>query len=135
MSGYAEITAEILEENDYLLFKDDWDKVVDKYLKSSIMTGVKMDLMDNVTFLIKNGFDITEIKDAISMAEKKVELENKGYEVLMDEEYWTFDENKLLQSVICIIDDKEVDTPVIWNQFGAYVEYEGVRTYVLEYTN
>lgn len=135
MSGYAEITAEILEENDYLLFKDDWDKVVDKYLKSSIMTGVKMDLMDNVTFLIKNGFDITEIKDAISMAEKKVELENKGYEVLMDEEYWTFDENKLLQSVICIIDDKEVDTPVIWDQFGAYVEYEGVRTYVLEYTN
>lgn len=135
MSGYAEITAEILEENDYLLFKNDWDKVVDEYLKSSIMTGVKMDLMDDIARLIKGGFDITEIKAAISMAEKKVELENRGYEVLMDEKYWTFDENRLLQSVICIIDDKEVDVPVVWDKIGAYVEYEGVRTYILEYTN
>lgn len=135
MGGYAEITAEILEENDYLLFQNDWDKVIEEHLKSSIMTGVKMDLMDDIIKLIKDGFDITEIKDAISMVEDKVKLDNKGYEVLMDDEHWTFDDKGLLQSVICIIDDEEVDTPVTWDKIGAYVEYEGVKTYVLENTN
>lgn len=29
------------------------------------------------------------------------------------------------------INDEEVDSHVIWDKIGAYVEYEGVKTYVL----
>ena len=53
------------------------------------------------------------------------------FEVMTDEQYWTFDDNDLLKSVICFIDGKEVDMPVIWDKTGAYVEYDGQRAYVL----
>ena len=35
------------------------------------------------------------------------------FEVMTDEQYWTFDDNDLLKSVICFIDGKEVDMPVL----------------------
>ena len=132
LGSYAEMTAETLEENIECLLTNNWDKVIDEYLKSYVMMGVKMDLMDNIVKLIDNGFDIFEIKDAVEMAERKSELEKKGYEVLYDEQYWTLDEEGILRSVVCIINNEEVDTPVTWDKFGAYVEYEGVKTYVLE---
>lgn len=53
------------------------------------------------------------------------------FEVMTDERYWTFDDNDLLKSVICLIDGKEVDMPVVWDKTGAYVEYKGQREYVI----
>ena len=53
------------------------------------------------------------------------------FEVMTDERYWTFDDNDLLKSVICLIDGKEVDMSVVWDKTGAYVEYNGQREYVL----
>ena len=131
LDGYAEITAHILEENAHRLLTNDWDKVVEEYLKSNVMTGVKIDLIDNIVELLEDGFDTFEIKDAIEIAERKVELQKSGYEVLYDEQYWTLDERGVLCSVVCIINDEEVDCPVTWDNYGAYVEYEGVKTYVL----
>lgn len=42
-------------------------------------------------------------------------------EVMFDEQYWTFDDNDRLKSVIVVKDGKEVDTPVVWDTVGAYV--------------
>ena len=53
------------------------------------------------------------------------------FEVMTDERYWTFDDNDLLKSVICLIDEKEIDMPVVWDKTGAYVEYNGQHKYVL----
>lgn len=53
------------------------------------------------------------------------------FEVMTDERYWTFDDNDLLKSVICLIDEKEVDMPVVWDKTGAYFEYNGQHKYVL----
>ena len=131
LDGYAEITARVLEENAYCLLTNNWDKIVEEHLKANVMTGVKIYLVDNIVTLLKDGFDIFEIKDAIRMAERQFELEKNGYEVLYDEKYWTLDEKGILRSVVCIINNEEVDSPVTWDDFGAYVEYEGVKTYVL----
>lgn len=57
---------------------------------------------------------------------------SENYEVMLDEQYWTFDYNNMLKSVIVIKDGKEVDTPVSWDSIGAYVRNSNEKIYVLE---
>lgn len=57
---------------------------------------------------------------------------SENYEVMLDEEYWTFDDNDVLKSVMVIKDGKEVDTPVVWDDTGAYVQNGNEKIYVLE---
>lgn len=57
---------------------------------------------------------------------------SQNYEVILDEQYWTFDDNDMLKSVIVIKDGKEVDTPVSWDDAGAYVQNGNKKIYVLE---
>lgn len=57
---------------------------------------------------------------------------SQNYEVMFDEQYWTFDDNDRLKSVIVVKDGKEVDTPVVWDTVGAYVQNGNEKIYVLE---
>lgn len=57
---------------------------------------------------------------------------SQNYEVILDEQYWTFDDNDMLKSVIVIKDGKEVDTPVSWDDAEAYVQNGNEKIYVLE---
>lgn len=56
-----------------------------------------------------------------------------GFEVSMNEGNWQFDENHVLQSALCFINNMKTFLPVVWDQDGAYVENNGTRIYVLEY--
>lgn len=55
-----------------------------------------------------------------------------NYEVMLDEQYWTFDDNDILKSVVVIRDGQQVDTPVVWDDAGAYVLNGTDKVYVLE---
>lgn len=57
---------------------------------------------------------------------------SRNYEVMLDEQYWTFDSNDRLKSVIVIKNGKKVDTPVSWDAAGAYVQNGNDKIYVLE---
>ena len=58
-------------------------------------------------------------------------MNDKEFEILMDERYWTVDDNNVLYSVLCLIDEKKVDVPVVWDEKGAYIEHDGIKEYVL----
>ena len=58
-------------------------------------------------------------------------MKNKHFEILMDERYWTIDDNNVLCSVVCLIDGQEVDMPVMWDEEGAYVSHDRIKEYVL----
>ena len=61
-----------------------------------------------------------------------VSTDNSTFEVLYDETFWTFNNDGILESVICLIDGKKVDIAVTWDNTGAYVRYDNRKYYVLE---
>lgn len=77
MGDYAEITAEVFEDNPGLLCNDRWDKVIEEHLKAQIMTGIKVELIDSLVNMIQEGYDLFELKSAIEMAEYKVKQEEE----------------------------------------------------------
>lgn len=58
---------------------------------------------------------------------------NPNFGVSTNEDYWWFDENGKLKSVVCIEDNEEKILPVKWDDKGAYIQYNTERFYVLNY--
>lgn len=56
-----------------------------------------------------------------------------NFAVSTNEEYWWFDDNNTLKSVLCIENDEEKILPVTWDDDGAYVEHNEEKIYIVNY--
>lgn len=56
-----------------------------------------------------------------------------NFAVSMNENYWWYNEDNKLKSVLCIENGEEKILCVIWDDNGAYIQYNDEKIYVLCY--
>lgn len=68
MTDYDELVLELIDNNQYKLCCEGWDKVIDEWLRACTMEGIRMGVEDIVCQMIDDGWNISELKDAVSNA-------------------------------------------------------------------
>ena len=68
VADYREIVLELIE-NGYLdIYNNNWDKGIDEHIRDAAMEGLRIEMEETLVKMIDDGWDINELKDAISNA-------------------------------------------------------------------
>ena len=65
---YDEFVLEVIDNNENDLCCEGWDKVIDGWIKASVMTGFAAEVEDTIVKMIDDGWDISELKEVVDSA-------------------------------------------------------------------